>query len=106
MFASAKTKGRTPLVGNMAAAGYLRPNAIKAGVVLEAGQRFGWHNVRHSLASFLVTEKKADVRTVQDMLRHSNSSTTIGLYSQSSAESRVQAQESVLDSILKRQKVM
>lgn len=106
VFASAKTKGRTTLVGNMAATDYLRPSAIKAGVVLEAGQRFGWHNLSHSLASFLVAEKKVDVRTVQDMLRHSNSSTTIGIYSQSSPESRVQVQESVLDSILKQQKVM
>jgi hypothetical protein len=48
-----------------AATGYLRPNAIKADVVLETGQRFGWHNPRHSLATFLVTETKADVRTVQ-----------------------------------------
>ncbi len=77
-------KGYPVTVGNMAATDYLRPSAIKAGVVLEAGQRVGWHNLRHSLASFLVAEKDADVRTVQDVLRHSNSSTTIGIYSQSS----------------------
>jgi len=34
VFASDKTKGRTPRVGNMLAADYLRPNAIKAGVAL------------------------------------------------------------------------
>jgi integrase len=35
---------------------YLRPAAIRAGVKLEDGQRFGFHNLRHSLASFLVTK--------------------------------------------------
>lgn len=33
---------------------HLRPAAISAGIVLKAGQRFAFHNLRHSLATFLV----------------------------------------------------
>jgi integrase len=48
VFASNKTHGRTPRVDNMLCVDYLRPATIKAGVKLEKGQRFGFHNLRHS----------------------------------------------------------
>jgi integrase len=100
VFASAKTHGRTPRVGNMLVADHPRPAAIKAGVVLKPGQRFGFHNLRHSLSSLLITEQKPDVRTTQDILRHSSSATTIDLYTQSPMAQRIAAQESVLRAIL------
>jgi hypothetical protein len=55
MFASTRLKGKQPRVANMLVEGYLRPAAVKVGV-LRAGEkvRFGFHNLRHSLASFLV----------------------------------------------------
>jgi integrase len=101
VFASLKTHGRTPRVGNMLVADHLRPAAIKAGVVLNPGQRFGFHNLRHSLSSLLITGMKSDVRTTQDILRHSSPATTVGLYAQSSMAQRIAAQESVLRAILK-----
>jgi integrase len=100
VFASSRTHGRTPRVGNMLVADHLRPAAIKAGVVLNPGQRFGFHNLRHSLSSLLITGRKADVRTTQDIMRHSNSSTTIELYTQTTMELMVAAQERVLKAIL------
>ena len=75
MFASPKTHGRAPRAGNMLVADHLRPAAIKAGVVLKSGQRFGFHNLRHSLSSLLITGQKSDVRTTQDIFRHSSSAT-------------------------------
>ena len=49
---------------------YLRPAAVKAGILEEGDRRrFGFHNLRHSLASYLVTQTKTDVKTVQAMLR-------------------------------------
>ncbi len=101
VFASSKTHGRTPRVGSMLAADHLRPAAIKAGVVLKPGQRFGFHNLRHSLSSLLITGQKSDVRTTQDILRHSSSATTLDLYTQSPMAQRIAAQESVLSAILK-----
>jgi integrase len=101
VFASAKTHRRTPRVGNMLVADHLRPAVIKAGVNLKPGQRFGFHNLRHSLSSLLITGQKSDVRTTQDTLGHSNSATTIELYTQSPVAQRIAAQESVLKAILK-----
>jgi integrase len=100
VFASRRTHGTTPRVGNMLVSDPLRPAAIKAGIILKPGQRFGFHNLRHSLSSLLITGKKPDVRTTQDIRRHSNSSTTIELYTQSPMEMRVAAQEQVLSAIL------
>jgi hypothetical protein len=47
----------------MIVANHLRPAAIKAGVYLKPGWRFGFHNLRHSLSSFLITRLKLGVRT-------------------------------------------
>ena len=63
VLASRRTHGKTPRVGNMPVSDHLRPAAIKAGVILKQGQRFGFHNLRHSLSTLLITGKKADVRT-------------------------------------------
>jgi integrase len=84
------------------AAKYGRPSLTPgiAGVVLKPGQRFGFHNLRHSLATFLVNKEK-DTKTVQGLLRHANVSTTLGLYAQSVNSSMVEAQESMLKAILR-----
>ena len=93
---------RMPWVYIMIVAEHLRPAAIKAGVILKPGQRFGFHDLRHSRSSLLITGQKSDVRTTQDILRHSNSATTIELYTQSPMAQRIAAQESVLSAILRR----
>ena len=38
---------------------------------------FGFHNLPHSLASFLTTKKQTDVKTVPRNFRRANSTTTI-----------------------------
>jgi len=40
-------------------------------------KRFGFRNLRHSLASFFTTKKKTDVKTVQGCPRHAKSTTTL-----------------------------
>jgi integrase len=57
-----------------------------------------FHNLRHSLSNLLIAGQKADVRTTQDILRHSNSA-TIEFYTQSPMAQRIAAQESVLAAI-------
>lgn len=69
IFPSTKMKGRTPLSASMMAKDKIRPAAIKVGLRLERGQRFGFHNFHHSLATFLVSRGK-DVKTIQGLLRH------------------------------------
>ena len=99
VFASQKNRGRTPRVGNMLCRDYIRPAAVKAGVKLEDGQRFGFHNLRHSLASFLVSKKKTDVKTAQRSMRHARSTTMLDLYAQTDMDELIAAQEMMLDAI-------
>jgi integrase len=100
VFPSRKLKGRKPRCANMLVEDYLRPAAEKAEVLLKDDpRRFGYHNLRHSLASFLV-RSKTDVKTVQNLLRHSNVKTTLQLYAHSVTEDRLAAQGQVLAAIL------
>ena len=94
IFPSTKMKGRTPLSASMMAADKIRPAAIKVGIRLEPGQRFGFHNFRHSLATFLINKGK-DVKTIQGLLRHAKASTTLDLYSQAIDASKLQAQRDI-----------
>ena len=72
----------------------IRPAALKVGIRLEPAQRFGFHNFRHSLATFLVSRGK-DVKTIQGLLRHANVTTTLDLYSQSINAAKLEAQEDI-----------
>jgi integrase len=94
VFPSTKLRGAKPLSGSIMAADKIRPAAIKAGIRLEPGQRFGFHNFRHSLATFLVSRGK-DVKTIQGLLRHANVTTTLDLYSQSIDAAKLEAQEDI-----------
>lgn len=79
---------------------YLRPAAVKAGVIKEGEKvRFGFHNFRHALATALV-KLKVDAKTVQGMLRHEDFGTTMQLYAQSDMESMREAQGKFLDQLL------
>jgi integrase len=72
---------------------------VRAGVLAEGDKRrFGWHNFRHSLASFLVASG-TDTKTVQELLRHARVQTTLDLYSQSMPAERMVAQGSMLNAI-------
>ena len=72
----------------------IRPAAIKVGIRLEPSQRCGFHNRRYSLATFLISKGK-DVKTIQGLLRHAKSSTTLDLYSQAIDESKLAAQRDI-----------
>ena len=73
---------------------------MKVGVLKEGDKvRFGFHNLRHSLASFLV-RKGTDAETVQAMLRHSDVTTTLGIYAHSMSEDRLAAQEDMLAAMM------
>ena len=100
MFPSLRLNGKQPRVANMLVEDHLRPAAVKAGVFKEGEKvRFGFHNLRHSLASFLV-RKGTDVKTAQEMLRHSYVSTTLGIYAHSMSEDRLAAQDDMLAAMM------
>jgi site-specific recombinase XerD len=62
--------------------------------VLREGEktRFGFHILRHNLASFLVSQGE-NPTVVQKTLRHSKVTTTLGLYSHVAGDDRLNAQE-------------
>lgn len=65
IFPSLKAQGRVPVSPSVFIADHLRPAANAAGIQIPDGYRFGLHNLRHSLSSWLVNKGKADPKTVQ-----------------------------------------
>jgi integrase len=94
IFPSSKMKGKTPLSASMMAKDKIRPAVVTIGIELKPGQRFGFHNFRHSLATFLINKGK-DVKTIQGLLRHAKASTTLDLYSQAIDASKLAAQRDI-----------
>jgi integrase len=92
VFPSIREQGRKPLYSSTFVADYLRPAAITAGVSIAEGQRFGLHNLRHSLSNWLVNKAKVEPKTVQGILRHSKIQTTLDLYTQEDGDETRAAQ--------------
>jgi integrase len=110
VFPSVRLKGKQPRVASMLVEDYLRPAAVKVGILSshldQEGRlvdydprRFGFHNLRHSLASFLV-RIKTDPKTVQTLLRHSDVKMTLQCYTHSVSEDRMAAEGAMLIAIL------
>ena len=78
----------------MMAADKIRPAAVKIGIGLEPSQRFGFHNFRHSPATFLINKGK-NVKTIQGLVRHATASTTLDLYSQAIDAYKLAAQRDI-----------
>jgi integrase len=98
VFASRTTKGKTPRSAGVAAQDYLRPAAVRAGVISENYRgRFGWHNLRHSLGTFLA-DNEVNLSLIQQMLRHTRPSTS-ALYIHRVNKTQIAAQGKYLDAI-------
>jgi integrase len=100
VFPSLKCEGKVPLSASVFVADYLRPAAIAAGVAIEEGQRFGLHNLRHSLSNWLVNKAKVEPKTVQGILRHSRIQTTLDLYTQEDSAETQAAQGQFLEAVM------
>ena len=61
-------------------------------MAIRPGQRFGLHNLRHSLSNWLVNKAKIEPKTVQGILRHSRIQTTLDLYTQEGSDETRAAQ--------------
>ena len=99
VFPSLVRDGKAPLSASIFVQDHLRPAAVSAGVVLAMGQRFGLHNLRHSLSTWLVNKGKVDPKTVQGMLRHSDIRTTMDLYTQDDRDEKQAAQGAFLTAV-------
>jgi integrase len=92
VFPSLKAAGRVPLSACIFVADHLRPAAKKTGVQIKDGQRFGLHNLRHSLSNWLVNKAKVEPKTVQGILPHAKIQTTLDLYTQEDGDETLAAQ--------------
>jgi integrase len=99
VFPSMKMNGKIPLSSSVFVRSHLRPAAIKAGVQIARGQRFGLHNLRHSLSHWLVNQGKVAPKTVQGLLRHSRVQTTLDLYTQEDCDETRAAQGQFLTAL-------
>jgi integrase len=99
VFPSLIKDGRVPIRASTFVQDHLRPAALTAGVMLAKGQRFGLHNLRHSLSTWLVNKGKVDPKTVQGILRHSDIRTTMNLYTQDDRDEKQAAQGAFLDAV-------
>jgi hypothetical protein len=110
VFLSIRLNGKQPRVANMLVEDHLRPAAVKAGIlsshldnhgrlVDDDPRRFGFHNLRHSLASFLI-RIKTDPKTVQTLLRHSDVKVTLQFYTHAVSRDRMVAAGKMLTTIL------
>jgi integrase len=98
VFPSLTLRGVVPRSASTAAQDYLRPAAVYAGVIEEgSSKRFGWHNLRHSLAEFLAGE--VDSAITMKILRHRKISTTLQHYTHSVHEKQKAAQGLYLKAI-------
>jgi integrase len=94
-------KGRIPRTGNMLVEDYLRPAAVKVGVkkVEDDSFRFGFHNLRHALSSYLQIQAKVDPKVVQKILRHEDINTTMNIYTHAMDRDRIAAQGLMLEKL-------
>ena len=101
VFPSFKNKGRTPRSGSSLVTDYIKAAAIRANVVKEGDKRpFGLHVLHHSLATSLISWG-LDVKTVQGLLRHSNSQATLDIYTHGVDKHRLAAQELMMAAVMK-----
>jgi integrase len=99
VFPSLRASGKVPLSSSIFVQDHLRPAALSAGVAIAKGQRFGTHNLRHSLSTWLVNQGKVAPKTVQGMLRHANVKTTLNLYTQDDRDEKQAAQGAYLSAV-------
>ena len=109
VFPSGKLGGKQPRSGSQLVEDYLRPAAIRAGVIRKEGditygpegeavKRFGFHTFRHSLATCLMDEQE-NPAVVQAIMRHSKMDMTL-YYSHSRRSAKRAAQERVLQRLV------
>jgi integrase len=91
VFASPEMNGTQPYWPTSAMERHIRPAASRAGIT----KRIGWHVFRHSYAT-LLKYHGADVKVVQELLRHANSRTTLDVYTQAVTPAKREAQSKIV----------
>ncbi len=95
IFASGRMRGRQPLWPEAIEQNYIRPAAERAKIT----KHISWHVFRHTFST-LLAENDEDVKTVQSLMRHANSSITMNIYTHAVSSKKRRAQTKVVGMIL------
>lgn len=90
VFANPDGGGRKPYWGQSLLRKFIRPIAIKLGI-----PRFGWHTFRHTYST-LLKATNADIKVMQELLRHASSRVTLDTYTQAITSNKRKAQSEVV----------
>ncbi len=82
VFPSLKMRGEIPMCAGIFVTDHLRPAALTAGIQIADGQRFGLHSLRSSMATWMVSIDKTDVKTAQGNMRHAGPEIMLRKYAQ------------------------
>jgi len=91
VFASPDTAGRRPYWGQCILRRFIRPAAEKVGIT----QKISWHTFRHTYSS-LLRATKADIKVMQELLRHASIRVTLDTYTQAVTAHKREAQTKVI----------
>ncbi len=91
VFASPATQGSLPFWGQTLMRHFIRPTAIKLGIT----KRIGWHTFRHSYST-LLKASGADIKVMQELLRHASTRVTLDTYTQAVTPAKRAAQTAVV----------
>ncbi len=94
VFASARRAGRQPCWPDSLLQKRVRPAAHGAGIT----STIGWHTFRRSFSSWLKSSG-ADMKVVQELMRHANLRTTMDLYTQAPMGAKREAQRKIAEQI-------
>ncbi len=91
VFASLKSRGRWPYWGQPLMRKTIRPVAIRLGI----SGRLGWHTFRHTYST-LLRATGADIKVMQELLRHASARVTLDTYTQAVTDMKRRAQTKVV----------
>ncbi len=94
VFASHRSRGKKPYWPHMVLRRHVQPLARKLGIT----KTIGWHTFRRSFASLLKANGE-DIKVVQELCRHANPGTTMGLYAQAFTADARRAQGKVVEMV-------
>lgn len=95
VFASPHTNGKQPYWPGTLYRAHLAPAAKAAGIP----GKIGWHTFRHTFATLLKANGE-DVKTVQELLRHANSTVTMNVYAQGVTELKRKAHHRIVRMVI------
>jgi len=95
VFASPRTKRKTPYWPGILLSRVVRPGAARAGIQ----KHVGWHTPRQSFSTMLIANGE-NVKVVQELMRHSNCRCTLEIYSQARVQAKRDAQHRIIEMIV------